>query len=184
MDELGRLASDFCKREPTSIPAANRNIHTAPAAGIDDPIVKLARSHVERFPIGKAAVVRAGKDLSIITYGAMVHASMEAAELVAKEGVSVEILDMRSILPFDEEAMLESVAKTNRAIVLYEAPLTGGVGAEFAARIAEKAFDWLDAPIKRVASLDTPVPYAPALEDFHRPSKAKLIAAAKELLRY
>ncbi|MBI2212400.1 MAG: alpha-ketoacid dehydrogenase subunit beta [Acidobacteria bacterium] len=135
-------------------------------------------------PIGKAKVRREGRDLTIITYGAMIYLAEEAAEELAKDGVSVEVLDMRSILPFDEETMLESVAKTNRAIVLYEAPLTGGVGAEFSARIAEKAFDWLDAPIKRVASLDTPTPYAPQLEDFHRPSKAKLIAAAKELLRY
>jgi 2-oxoisovalerate dehydrogenase E1 component beta subunit len=135
-------------------------------------------------PIGKAAVRRQGKDLTIITYGAMVYTALEAAEEMQRDGVSIEVIDMRSILPFDEEAMIESVAKTNRCIVLYEATLTGGVGAEFVARLADKAFDYLDAPIKRVASLDTPVPYAPPLEDFFRPNKDKVIAAARELLAY
>ncbi|HVT03039.1 MAG TPA: alpha-ketoacid dehydrogenase subunit beta [Thermoanaerobaculia bacterium] len=135
-------------------------------------------------PIGKAAIRRKGKDLTIITYGAMIYVADEVAEELAKDGVSVEILDMRSILPFDEEAMIESIAKTNRCIVLYEASLTGGVGAEFAARLADKAFDYLDAPIKRVASLDTPVPYSPNLEDFYRPNKDKAIKAAREILKY
>lgn len=135
-------------------------------------------------PIGKAAIRRKGKDLTIITYGAMIYLADEAADELAKDGVSVEILDMRSILPFDEEAMIESIAKTNRCIVLYEASLTGGVGAEFVARLADKAFDYLDAPIKRVASLDTPVPYSPNLEDFYRPNKDKVVAAAREILRY
>jgi pyruvate/2-oxoglutarate/acetoin dehydrogenase E1 component len=114
----------------------------------------------------------------------MIYVAMEAADELAKDGVSVEIIDMRSILPFDEEAMLESVGKTNRCIVLYEAALTGGVGAEFVARLADKAFDYLDAPIKRVAALDTPVPYSPPLEDFYRPNKDKVIKAAKEILAY
>lgn len=135
-------------------------------------------------PLGKGHVRREGSDLTIITYGAMVWVAEEAADELAKDGVRVEIVDMRSILPFDEEMILASIAKTNRAIILYEAPLTGGVGAEFAARIADKAFEWLDAPIKRVAALDTPVPYSPPLEDFHRPNKDKVIATARELLRY
>ena len=136
-------------------------------------------------PIGKADVKRKGTDLTIITYGAMVWTALEAAEtLAAEEKVSVEVVDMRTISPIDEDTMLESVAKTNRVIVLYEAPLTGGAGAEFVARIAEKAFEYLDAPIKRVASLDTPVPYSPPLEEFYRPNKDKVIAAARELLRY
>ena len=135
-------------------------------------------------PIGKANVRRRGKDLSIITWGAMIYVADEAAEELAKDGVSVEIVDLRSILPFDEEAILESVAKTNRVIILHEAPLTGGAGAEFAARIAEKAFEYLDAPIKRVASLDVPTPYSPPLEAFYLPNKHKVIAAARELLRY
>jgi len=135
-------------------------------------------------PIGKGHIRREGSDLTIITYGAMVYVAEEAADELAKDGVRVEIIDMRSILPFDEEMILNSIAKTNRAIILYEAPFTGGVGAEFAARIADKAFEWLDAPIKRVASLDTPTPYSPPLEDFYRPNKDKVLATARELLRY
>jgi 2-oxoisovalerate dehydrogenase E1 component beta subunit len=135
-------------------------------------------------PIGKANVRRRGTDLSIITWGAMIYVADEAAEELAKDGVSVEIVDLRSILPFDEPAILESVAKTNRVIILHEAPLTGGAGAEFAARIAEKAFEYLDAPIKRVASLDVPTPYSPPLEAFYLPNKDKVMAAARELLRY
>jgi pyruvate/2-oxoglutarate/acetoin dehydrogenase E1 component len=98
--------------------------------------------------------------------------------------VSTEVIDLRSILPFDEEAILNSVAKTNRVIILHEAPLTGGAGAEFAARIAEKAFDYLDAPIKRIAALDVPTPYSPPLEAFYLPNRDKVLSAARELLAY
>jgi pyruvate/2-oxoglutarate/acetoin dehydrogenase E1 component len=135
-------------------------------------------------PIGKANVRRKGRDLTIITWGAMIYVADDAADELAKDGVSAEIVDLRSIIPFDEEAILESVAKTNRVIILHEAPLTGGAGAEFAARIAEKAFDYLDAPIKRVASLDVPTPYSPPLEHFYLPNKDKVLLAARELLSY
>jgi pyruvate/2-oxoglutarate/acetoin dehydrogenase E1 component len=162
----------------------------------DDPVLYIEHKFLYRrikedlpqedfvVPIGKANVRRRGKDLSIITWGAMIYVADEAAEELAKDGVSVEIVDLRSIIPFDEQAILESVAKTNRVIILHEAPLTGGAGAEFAARIAEKAFEYLDAPIKRVASLDVPTPYSPPLEEFYLPNKDKVIAAARELLRY
>ena len=136
------------------------------------------------MPIGKAKVRRRGKDLTIITWGAMIYVADDAADALKHDGVSVEIVDLRSILPFDEEAILESVARTNRVIILHEAPLTGGAGAEFAARIAEKAFDYLDAPIKRVASLDVPMPYSPPLEAYVLPNRDKVIAAARELLAY
>jgi len=162
----------------------------------DDPVLYIEHKFLYRrikedlpqeefvVPIGKANVRRRGKDLSIITWGAMIYVADEAAEELAKDGVSVEIVDLRSIIPFDEQAILESVAKTNRVIILHEAPLTGGAGAEFAARIAEKAFEYLDAPIKRVASLDVPTPYSPPLEEFYLPNKDKVITAARELLRY
>lgn len=162
----------------------------------DDPVIYIEHKFLYRrlkdtlptddyiVPIGKANIRRKGKDLTIITWGAMLLVADEAAELLAKDGVSVEIIDLRSILPFDEEAILESVAKTNRVIILHEAPLTGGAGAEFAARIAEKAFDYLDAPIKRVASLDTPSPFSPPLEEYYLPNKDKVLAAARELLDY
>jgi pyruvate/2-oxoglutarate/acetoin dehydrogenase E1 component len=135
-------------------------------------------------PIGKANIRRAGSDLTIITWGAMIYVADDAAADLAKDGVSVEVIDLRSIIPFDEEAILNSVAKTNRVIILHEAPLTGGAGAEFAARIAEKAFDYLDAPVKRVAALDVPTPYSPPLEAAALPDKARVLAAARELLRY
>lgn len=135
-------------------------------------------------PIGKANIRRRGRDLTILTWGAMIYLADEAAEDLAKDGVSVEVIDLRSILPFDEEAILESVAKTNRVMILHEAPLTGGAGAEFAARIAEKAFDYLDAPIKRVAALDVPTPYSPPLEAATLPDKTRVLAAARELLAY
>jgi 2-oxoisovalerate dehydrogenase E1 component beta subunit len=140
--------------------------------------------HDYTVPIGKANIRRKGKDLTIITWGAMIYVADEAAAELAKDGVSAEVVDLRSIIPFDEEAILESVAKTNRVIILHEAPLTGGAGAEFAARIAEKAFDYLDAPIKRVASLDVPTPYSPPLEHFYLPNKDKVLLAARELLSY
>jgi 2-oxoisovalerate dehydrogenase E1 component beta subunit len=162
----------------------------------DDPVLFIEHKYLYRrikedlpaedfvVPIGKAKTRRSGKDLTIITWGAMIYVADEAADALAKDGVSVEIIDLRSIIPFDEEAILESVAKTNRVIILHEAPLTGGAGAEFAARIAEKAFDHLDAPVKRVASLDVPTPYSPPLEAFYLPNRDKVVAAARELLAY
>jgi len=162
----------------------------------DDPVLYIEHKFLYRrikedlpdedftVPIGKAKVRRKGKDLTIITWGAMIYVADEAAGELAKDGVSAEVIDMRSIIPFDEEAILESVGKTGRVIILHEAPLTGGAGAEFAARIAEKAFDYLDAPIKRVASLDVPTPYSPPLEAFYLPNKDKVLAAARELLAY
>ncbi len=162
----------------------------------DDPVLYIEHKYLYRrikedlpeedyiVPIGKAKIRRPGKDLTIITWGAMIYIADEAAADLARDGVSVEVIDLRSIMPFDEEAILNSVAKTNRVIILHEAPLTGGVGGEFAARIAEKAFDYLDAPIKRVASLDVPTPYSPPLEQFYLPDKAKVLAAARELLDY
>lgn len=162
----------------------------------DDPVLYIEHKYLYRrikedlpqddyiVPIGKANMRRRGKDLSIVTWGAMLYVADEAADALAKDGVSVEILDLRSILPFDEEAILDSVARTNRVIILHEAPLTGGAGAEFAARIAEKAFDYLDAPVKRVASLDVPMPYSPPLEAQVLPNGDKVIAAARALLAY
>jgi len=162
----------------------------------DDPVLYIEHKYLYRrikdevpaedyiVSLGKAAIRRKGKDLTIITWGAMLYVALEAAADLEKDGVSAEVIDLRSIIPFDEEAILESVAKTNRVIILHEAPLTGGAGAEFAARIAEKAFDYLDAPIKRVAALDVPTPYSPPLEAFALPNKDKVLAAARELLVY
>lgn len=114
--------------------------------------------------LGKARVVRKGTHCSVIAYGSAVHMALAAAEAVAKDGIDVEVVDIRTLVPFDEATVLESVMKTHRAVVAHEAVLTGGFGGEIAARIADKAFRYLDAPVKRVAAFDAPTPFAPTLE--------------------
>jgi 2-oxoisovalerate dehydrogenase E1 component beta subunit len=135
-------------------------------------------------PLGKAAVRREGSDLSIITFGAMVHTALDAAQQLAADGVHAEVIDLRSLAPLDRDAILASVSKTNRALLLYEARRTGGIGGELAAIIAEDAFEYLDAPIMRVASRDAPVPYAPPLEAAFLPNAAKVVEAARTLVKY
>ena len=135
-------------------------------------------------PIGEARIARPGDDLSIITYGAMVHASLEAADLAAAEGIGVEILDLRTLLPLDRRRILETVKKTGRALIVHEATKTGGPGGEIAALIGEHAFEHLDAPIVRVAPPDTPVPYSPPLEEYFLPNAAKIADAIRALAAY
>ena len=135
-------------------------------------------------PIGKATVRREGSDLSIITFGAMVYTALDAAKMLADQAVEAEVIDLRSLAPLDREAVLTSVAKTSRALLLHEATLTGGIGGELAAIIAEEAFEYLDAPVMRVASLDSPVPYSPPLEAAFLPNVEKVVAAAKRLVDY
>jgi 2-oxoisovalerate dehydrogenase E1 component beta subunit len=134
--------------------------------------------------IGKARTAREGRDLSIITFGAMVLTALDAAEELEKEGLDVEVIDLRTLAPLDKQAILASVRKTNRAIVLHEASRTGGIGGEIAATIAEEAFEWLDAPVLRVASIDTPVPYSPPLEDYYLPQTKDVLDAARKLAAY
>ena len=134
--------------------------------------------------IGKARVFREGKHLSVITYGAMVHVAADAAEVLDKEGLSLEIVDLRTLLPIDEETVLASVKKTSKAIVLHEATLTGGIGGEISARITEKAFEWLDGPVLRLTAPDTPVPYSPPLEEAFLPNVDKLLEKARWLAAY
>ncbi|MFN8497413.1 MAG: alpha-ketoacid dehydrogenase subunit beta [Anaerolineae bacterium] len=135
-------------------------------------------------PIGVAKVQRAGRDVSVITYGAMVDEALQAAEIVAAEGIEVEVLDLRTLAPLDRDAILASAARTGKVIVAHEANLTGGVGGEVAATIAEHAFELLDAPLVRLAAPDTPVPFSPPLEDFFRPNAAKIAAAVRTLAAY
>lgn len=136
-------------------------------------------------PLGKARTHREGKDISIITYGAMVHESAKAAEELSKDAnVDVEIIDLRTLLPMDEEAIIESVKKTNRCLIVHEDTRTGGIAGEIAMRINEKAFEWLDAPVLRVTALDTPVPYSPPLEDYFLPQVSDIVAACKYLKKY
>jgi 2-oxoisovalerate dehydrogenase E1 component beta subunit len=162
----------------------------------DDPVLFLEHKFLYRrlkedvpdddtvVPIGKAAVRRAGRDLTVVTFGAMVHVALEAAAQLASAGIDAEVIDLRTLAPLDKDAVLASVAKTSRAIVLHEAPRTGGIGGEIAATIAEEAFEYLDAPVTRVASLDTSVPYSPPLEAAFMPNAAKLLDAAKRLVQY
>jgi 2-oxoisovalerate dehydrogenase E1 component beta subunit len=135
-------------------------------------------------PIGKAAVRREGRDVSVITYGAMVWAALEAAKTLEAEGIDVEIIDLRTLFPMDETTVLESVAKTNKAILLHEATRTGGIGAEIAAVLSERCFEYLDGPLVRVTAPDTPVPYSPPLEEAFLPNAEKLCRAARALSAY
>jgi pyruvate/2-oxoglutarate/acetoin dehydrogenase E1 component len=114
----------------------------------------------------------------------MMHTSLEAAEALAKEGIEAEVIDLRTLLPLDEETILQSVKKTNKCLVVHEDTKTGGIAGEIAAILCEKAFGDLDGPLMRVTSLDTPVPYAPTLEEYFLPNAKKVFAAAKELARY
>lgn len=135
-------------------------------------------------PIGKAAVRRAGRDISVIAYGAMVHVALRAAEALARENIEVEVLDLRTLLPLDEEAVLESVRRTSKVVLLHEDTKTGGLAGELAAIISEKAFDYLDAPIRRITAPDTPVPYSPPLEKAFLPSEQDVIRVCRELHAY
>jgi acetoin:2,6-dichlorophenolindophenol oxidoreductase subunit beta len=132
-------------------------------------------------PIGKADIKREGKDVTIVTYSYMVHMALQAAEILEKEGISVEIVDLRTIKPMDTETIINSVKKTNRVLCLQETWLTCGVAGEVAAIIADQAFDYLDAPVKRLGSPDCPAPFSPELESFVLPSVDKIVKAVKEL---
>ena len=135
-------------------------------------------------PLGKAAVKREGTDISVITYGAMVWTALDAAKELEKEGISLEVVDLRTLLPYDEETVLSSVRKCSKAILLHEDTRTGGMAGELAALIAEKAFEDLDGPIVRVTAPDTPVPFAPPLEEYFLPNAQKVADAARKLAAY
>jgi len=136
-------------------------------------------------PIGKARLAREGTDLTIVTWSALVWKAIEAADqLAAEDGLSVEVLDLRSLLPMDDEAIMASVRKTNRVLVAHEDTRTGGVAGEITARINDQAFEFLDAPVKRVAAYDVPLPYAPVLEDYVLPQTADLMRASRWLAAY
>lgn len=136
-------------------------------------------------PIGQARVARDGTDLTVVTWSAIVWKALEAAERLEREdGVSVEVLDLRTLLPLDDAAIVRSVRKTNRVLVAHEDTRTGGVAGEIVARINELCFEWLDAPARRVAAHDVPLPYAPTLEDFVLPQVDDLVAACRWLAAY
>ena len=163
----------------------------------DDPVLYFEHKYLYRrikeelpngdhvVPIGKARLAREGKDLSIITYAATVWKALEAAEQLEKEdGLSVDVLDLRSLLPMDDEAIMATVKKTNRVMIVHEDTRTGGVAGEVTARITERAFAWLDAPILRVTAADVPLPYSPPLEDFVLPQTSDIVTVARQLAAY
>ncbi len=162
----------------------------------NDPVIFLEHKHLYRrvkgdvpeedytVPLGKAAVRREGRDLSVITYGAMVHVALEAAETLAGEGIDMEIVDLRTLMPLDREAVIATAKKTSKVILLHEDTLTGGLGGELAAIIGEHAFDYLDGPLTRIAPPDTPVPFSPSLEKAFLPNAETVSEKARELYRY
>jgi 2-oxoisovalerate dehydrogenase E1 component beta subunit len=135
-------------------------------------------------PMGKADVVREGSDLSIITYASTVQLALAVADTLEREDVSVEVIDLRTLVPFDRDAVLDSVRKTGKTLIVHEDNLTGGFGGEVAAVIAQDAFEYLDAPVRRVAALDTPIPFAPPLEREYLPLEEDILAAARDLAAY
>ena len=164
----------------------------------DDPVLYLEHKHLYRqtynkgeypgaeymIPFGKASVRREGTDVVVITYGALVQRSLLAAQQAEKEGISAMVMDLRTIVPYDWDGIAEAVARTNRVIVAHEDQLTCGFGAEIAARIGEELFEHLDAPVKRVAALDTPVAYCPDLEEVILPQSADVLKAIIQTARY
>ncbi len=162
----------------------------------DNPVIYLEHKYLYRrakgpvpegdeiVPIGKAAVRRQGGDITLVTYAAMVQPSLEAAERLAKEGVEVEVVDLRSLMPYDKDAILASVEKTSRAMIVHEDVKTLGVGAELSAVITEERFDWLDAPVMRVTYPDTHCPFAHVLEQANLPDADRIVDALRRLAAY
>jgi pyruvate/2-oxoglutarate/acetoin dehydrogenase E1 component len=139
-------------------------------------------SPADAVPIGKARIARAGRDASVITYGAMVHRALEAAETLAAQGIELEVVDLRSLQPWDKQTVLDSVARTHRVVIAHEAVTAFGIGAEIAATIAQEGFDELDAPVLRIGAPFMPSPFAPSLEGSFMPGAKDVVAAVRELV--
>lgn len=135
-------------------------------------------------PIGKARVAMEGRDVSVITYGAMVHTAIEAAQMLKDKKISCEIIDLRTILPLDKKSIFTTVQKTNKVVVVHEQTKTGGVGAEISALINEYCFEYLDGPVIRVAAPDTPVPFSAPMEEAFIPKASDIVSAVEKLVRY
>jgi pyruvate dehydrogenase E1 component beta subunit/2-oxoisovalerate dehydrogenase E1 component beta subunit len=161
---------------------------------LDDPVIFCEHKHLyyhlkapalptDAMPIGKARVARAGRDLTIVTYSAMLHEALAAAEDIASDGAEIEVVDLRSIKPLDTDTVVASVARTGRLLCVGEAFPWGGVTAEVIARVATEGFGLLDAPPQRLNAKDTPIPYHPDLWSVHRPTARAVSATARQLLR-
>ena len=144
------------------------------------PIKEEVPDELEPIPLGKARIHREGEDVTVVATGRLVHEALKAAEEAEGEGVSVEVVDPRTLLPLDEETIVASVKKTNRCVVAHEAVVRMGFGAEVAAVVQHEAFDWLDAPIERVGSKFTPLPFAPVMEEFVVPHASDVLAAIRK----
>jgi 2-oxoisovalerate dehydrogenase E1 component beta subunit len=151
-----------------------------------DPRIKQALSGEPPPPleIGRAALRREGSDLAIVSYGAYVHVALRVAARLAADGIDAAVLDLRSLVPLDRAAILTLARRCHRVLVVHEDTRTGSIGESIAARIQEEAFEWLDAPVRVVGALDTPVPYSPPLEEFFLPSEAQIERAARLLAAY
>jgi 2-oxoisovalerate dehydrogenase E1 component len=136
------------------------------------------------IPLGRASVVKEGTDVTVVTYGSLVRRSTLAAEKAAEEGISVEVIDLRSLLPWDQDAVFSSIRKTNRVLVAHEDQLSWGFGAEVAGRIADELFEHLDAPVRRIGALDVPVAYCPKIEDETLPQMETVLEAIRSLVHY
>jgi pyruvate/2-oxoglutarate/acetoin dehydrogenase E1 component len=162
----------------------------------EDPVIYLEHKFLYRrikedlpeqeftVPIGKAAIRRSGKDVTVLTYGAMVYRALEAAEDLVREGIDMEVIDLRSLLPLDKETILESVKKNSKVFILHEDTRTGGIAGEITAIICEEAFEYLDGPVLRVTAPDTPVPYSPPMEEFFLPGVPDILKTARALAAY
>jgi 2-oxoisovalerate dehydrogenase E1 component beta subunit len=151
-----------------------------------DPRIKqaLADAPPPPIPLGKAALRREGGDLAIVSYGAFVHVAMRVAERLKKDGIEASVLDLRTLVPLDHAALLAVARQCHRVLIIHEDSRTGGIGESLAATIQESAFEYLDAPIRIVGALDTPVPYSPPLEEFYLPSETQIERAARLLIAY
>jgi 2-oxoisovalerate dehydrogenase E1 component beta subunit len=136
------------------------------------------------IPLGRAALRRSGDDLVIVSYGAYVHVAMRVAGALAPDGIEASVLDLRSLQPLDRGALLALARRCHRVLIVHEDSRTGGIGESLAAIVQEEAFEWLDAPVRVVGALDTPVPYSPPLEEFYLPSDAMIERAARLLVAY
>jgi 2-oxoisovalerate dehydrogenase E1 component beta subunit len=183
------------------VPSTPEDARALMAAAVADPDPVLYYEHIALYrdprvkqvlpkeapaptPIGKAALRRSGADLAIISYGAYVHHCMRAADALAADGIEAAVLDLRSLAPLDKEAVLAVTRHCNRVLIVHEDSRTGGIGESLAAIIQEEAFEALDAPVRILGALDTPVPYSPPLEEFFLVSEEEIVTAARLLSRY